>query len=455
MRKDELEFILQEGEGLNIEFKESFDSKTLSKELVAFANSEGGKVLLGVKDDGTIKGVEINNKLKSQIQDLARNCDPEVKIFIEEQENVIIVNVEEGKDKPYKSSQGFFIRQGASSQKMRRDEIIDFISEEGKLKFDRSVTDFSKYDFGLISEYLKRAGIKQTISKDTLFNLGAADKNGFLNNAGILFFTKSPKQVLINAYITCARYKGTEKVNVIDRKDFEGDLVLQVEQAVEFVKRNTRLEYEIKELYRKEIPEYPNGAVREAILNAVMHRDYLETGANVQVDIFDDKLIVTNIGGLIKPLTREKLGTFAVRRNPLIADLFHRIHLVEKMGTGINRIKEECKKHGNVNFRIETNGYFIARFKLEKVTPQISPQISPQIVTELERKILAQIKDKATISRAELSNKLALSEDTVKEYLKRLKSKGLLKRIGPDRGGHWEITENKEKRGKNEKNKTN
>ncbi len=268
-----------------------------------------------------------------------------------------------------------------------------------------------------------------------MFNLGVANKEGFLNNTGILFFTKNPKNFLINAYITCARYKGTEKINVIDRKDFEEDLASQVEQAVEFVKRNTRLEYEIKGLYRKEIPEYPVEAVREAILNAVMHRDYFETGANVQIDIFDDKMTVTNIWGLIKPLTKEKLGKLAVRRNPLIADLFHRIHLVEKMGTGINRIKEECKKQGNINFEIETNGFFIAKFKLKKVQENVGETVGKTV-----GEIIALIDENPEITREELSAKTGLTIRGVEWNLAKLKQKGLLKRIGPAKGGHWEIT---------------
>src|SRR3989344_8229303 len=438
MKKEEFDFIISEGEGFKIEFKEAFDPKNLSKELVAFANSEGGKILLGVTDHKQIKGIEITNKLKSQIQDLARNCDPEIKISLEEHENILIVNVEEGKDKPYKSSQGFFIRQGTSSQKMKRDEIIDFINEEGKIKFDESITNIKKYDSKLISQYLDKAGIKKKPNKDTLFNLGVADKNGFLNSTGILFFTKNPKQHLINAYITCARYKGIEKVSVIDRKDFEEDLVTQVEQAVEFVKRNTRLEYEIKGLYRKEIPEYPIEAVRESILNAVMHRDYFEKGANVQIDIFDDRLTVTNIGGLIKPLTKEKLGTLAVRRNPLIADLFHIIHFVEKMGTGIKRIREECKKHGNINFEIETNGYFIARFKLKKNVLENVPENVPE--NRLDR-IIRLMEENSKIAIPEIAKQLKVNEKTIKRDIEKLKESGKIKRIGPDKGGYWEILE--------------
>ena len=447
MDKKEIEFISQEGEGLKIEFKESISG--IDKEIVAFANSNGGRIFLGIDDRNEIKGIRITNKLKSQIQDIVRNCDPQIKIDLsskddsgepEESENVLIINVPEGKDKPYKCSSGFYLRQGANSQKMNRDEIIEFINGEGKLKFDKSITDIKEHDSKLVLEYLDKAGIKQKTSKDTLFNLGVANKEGFLNNTGILFFTRNPKKFLINAYITCARYKGIEKINVIDRKDFEEDLASQVEQAIEFVKRNTRLEYEIKGLYRKEIPEYPIEAVREAILNAVMHRDYFETGANVQIDIFDDKLTITNIGGLIKPLTKEKLGKLAVRRNPLIADLFHRIHLVEKMGTGINRIKEECKKHGNVNFKIETNGFFIAIFKLKKIG-KTSEKTVGETVGETVGKLLALINENSRITREELSAKTGLTVRGVEWNLAKMKEDGLIRRIGPAKGGHWEVIE--------------
>lgn len=448
--KKEFEFILQEREGFKIEFKESLDTRSIAKEIVAFANSEGGRIFIGVDDKGKIKGIEITNKLKSQIQDIARNCDPAVVIEIEVIDNVLVVNVNEGSNKPYKCSEGFFIRIGANSQKMSRNEIVEMIINLGNKRFDEISTNVYDYDKSLVSSYLKKAGISAPINNNLLFSLGVLNKNNNLNNAGILFFTKNPRQTLINAYITCARYKGIEKVNVIDRKDFEEDLVTQIEQAVDFVKRNTRLAYEIKELYRKEIPEYPIEAVREAILNSVMHRDYFEKGANVQIDIFDDRLTITNLGGLIKPLTKKKLGTLSIRRNPLIADLFHRIHFVEKMGTGIKRILEECKKHGNIKFKVETNGYFIATFKLLKISKnenqksgqigsQKSGQIGSMFLTKRQKEILDIIKNNSYISREELSNNLKINQSAIQKHLEKLKEKGLLKRIGPDKGGYWKI----------------
>jgi len=411
--------------------------------MVAFANSEGGKIFMGVSDKGEIKGSEISNRVRSQIQDLANNCDPSIIIDLEEINNILIVDVKEGRNKPYKCSDGFFVRVGSNSQKMKRDEIVQMILSLGNKKFDEIITNVKEFDEEVVKSYLKKAGINSLADKNALFSFGVADDKGNLNNSGVLFFTKNPKRYLINAYVTCARYNGIDKVEVIDRKDFEEDLVTQIEQAVEFVKRNTKLSYEIKGLVRRDIPEYPIEAIREAILNAVMHRDYFEKGANVQIDIFDDRLIVTNIGGLIKPLTKEKLGTIAVRRNPLIADLFNRIHFVEKMGTGIKRIKEVCKQHGNVKFRAETNGYFIAEFKLIKLTPQVTPQVE---LTELEKKIFAEIKDNPKISRKELSIRLKIGEDTIKEYLDKLKDKKMIKRIGETSAGYWEIiSERKDK----------
>ena len=134
MREEELQLILEEGEGYKIEFKENLSN--IDKDFVAFANSSGGRVFLGVTDDKKVKGVKITNTLKSRIQDIANNCEPKIKIILEELENVLIVEVREGDDKPYKCASGFYSRVGPNSQKMTRDEIINFIKSESKIRFD-------------------------------------------------------------------------------------------------------------------------------------------------------------------------------------------------------------------------------------------------------------------------------------------------------------------------------
>lgn len=133
----ELEMILKEGEGYKIEFKEGFNN--LDKEIVAFANSSGGRIFLGVTDEGTIKGIGISNELKSRIQDIANNCRPKIKISIDIFEKIFIINVREGDDKPYECSAGFYKRTGPNSPKMTRDEIIEFFKSERKIRFDELI----------------------------------------------------------------------------------------------------------------------------------------------------------------------------------------------------------------------------------------------------------------------------------------------------------------------------
>jgi len=138
MNSKELKQIIEEGEGYKIEFKESLSG--LDKEMVTFANASGGRIFLGISDDKKIKGIKINNALKSQIQDIANNCEPPIKIIFEEFENILIINVREGDDKPYRCSSGFYTRVGPNSQKLNRDEIIAFIKSEGKIRFDELCT---------------------------------------------------------------------------------------------------------------------------------------------------------------------------------------------------------------------------------------------------------------------------------------------------------------------------
>ena len=136
-------FNSKEGEGYFIEFRENLSG--IEKDFVAFANSSGGKVFLGVADEGKVKGLKIINRLKLDIQDIARNCDPPIKIIVESLGNTIIVKVKEGEDKPYRCSSGFYKRIGSNSQEMTRNEILDFFKSEGKVRFDEVIN--TKFDY--------------------------------------------------------------------------------------------------------------------------------------------------------------------------------------------------------------------------------------------------------------------------------------------------------------------
>ena len=445
MDKKELNFILQEGEGLKLEFKESLNN--LDKELAAFVNSSGGRIFLGVSDSGKIKGINITNKLKSEIQDIANNCDPKIKIKLESYENILIIHVEEGSDKPYKCSSGFYLRQGPNSQKMKRGEIIDLIHDSGKIRFDAKIN--NKFDINRdldknkLNKFLQLAKITKNLStEEILTNLSVAEKLGkivIINNAGILLFAKEPEKFLRQNFVTCILYKGKEKVDVIDRKDFKQDLLENYEDTFAFLKQHLRLEYEIKGYGpRKEIPEIPYEALREAVINAIIHRDYFDDSFGIFVEIFDDRVEITDRGKLL--FDRKELGKVSAPRNPIIFDMFHRLNLIEKIGSGINRIKKQTKERG-LKVKFETEDFFrviFYRSSIEKKGERVGERVGEKL-TKNQEKILELINKNSSVSATELSSLIGISSRKIEENISKLKQKGLLKRIGPAKGGYWKI----------------
>jgi len=369
VKQSDLSILLQEGETSMLEYKEAISS-SLARDFVAFANSAGGKILLGVRDDGSVRGIEDTNDLRARIQDIARNCDPPVIIHLSHKGNVTIITVQESPQKPVQCSDGFFWRQGAVTQKLTREEIRTFFQKEGVVRFDLSISQTFRYPDDLDPEkfrtWLSLSGISQKGEvEDVLVNIEAAQRSEehlYVRNAGILFFAKEPRKFFNQAYITCILFKGTTKVHILDRKDFAGGAVSDIEESLRFIERNTRLSYKIESLQREEIPEYPMAALREAITNAVMHRDWYVEGANVFVEIYQDRITISSPGGLPPGMVPADLGHKSVRRNPIIADLYHRIGFIEKAGTGIERMREGARELGYPEPEFDMDGFFTVTF---------------------------------------------------------------------------------------------
>ena len=366
----ELQLILEEGEGYRIEFKVTFSG--LDKEMVAFANASGGRIFLGISDDNKITGVRNSNKLKSQVQDIANNCQPPIKIGIAEYKSILIITVREGEDKPYKCTSGFYTRVGPNSQKLSRDEIVGFFQSEGKIRYDElsNLKFDSETHFGIkkLDKFLRLAGISRVMdTADILVNLGAAERQEgklIFNNTGVFFFAKNLQDIYYHTAVVCALYKGKEKVDVLDRRDFNEDIIGNIDGAMNFLKQYIPVRYEMTgEPKRREIPEIPYEALREAVINAVAHRDYFEKGSNIMVEMFDDRIEISNFGGLVKGLKPEDFGKKSVLRNPNIANFLHRIGYIEKMGTGINKMQRAMKTAGLQPIQFEFGNFFSAIFK--------------------------------------------------------------------------------------------
>jgi ATP-dependent DNA helicase RecG len=309
--------------------------------------------------------------------------------------NVLLITIRESENKPVQCREGFFWRQGASTQKLSRDEIRDFFRNESAIRFDLSICPKFRYpedfDREKYAVWVGESRITPNSSiEDVLVNIEAAERVGgrlIFRNVGVLFFAKNVRHFFPQAYVTCLLAKGTDKVHILDRKDFDGGIVADIEDALRFIERNTRTAYRIERLKRENVSEYPMKALREAITNAVMHRDWFIEGANVFVEIYTDRIEVVSPGGLPKGMTLADLGRKSVRRNALVADLLHRIDFIEKAGTGIKRIRDDMRAQGCPEPEFEVNGFFTAIFR---PNPGVRTQADTRVGAQSRAQLRAQ-----------------------------------------------------------------
>jgi ATP-dependent DNA helicase RecG len=453
MNQKKLESLIKQGENHTLEFKENYSS-SIAREICALANANGGKILLGVDDNGQKKGIKITNKLKSQIHDITRNFDPNLEVALNNIDDILVVNVSEGTNKPYSVNGHFYMRCGANSQQLNRDEVRDFFHSEGLIRFDEKPnskfkleTDFSDPAY---KEFIRKSSISKILDKKTMLeNLDLFDNN-VMRNAGVLFFCKNIGRFFLHATITCITFQGNERIKILDRKEYDKDLYNNFQNALNYLKEKLSTEYIIRTAGpRVEKLELPQEALREALLNAIAHRDYFAT-TSIFVEIYSNRIEITNAGGLVKGLDLNELGNKSMPRNRLLFSLMQRMDLVEKAGTGIKRMQKAMKEYKLPSMKIDAKEHWFTvvfdrpkdsyedRVYEGKSTPQKSSLKSSQ---KSSQKILLLIKENSSITIEELSNHIGISDRAVKKHLASLKKKGLLRRIGPDKGGHWEVTE--------------
>jgi len=444
MNKQELQLILSEGEGQYIEFKEKID-KNFSKELVGFANASGGTIYLGVSDDAEIKSFNLDNRIRSQIQDIARNCDPPIVVDIQEFENIAIVNVKEGIDKPYSCSDGFFMRMGANAQKLKRDEILNFAIKSGKIRFDEQICenfDWNDFDDEKFEYYLKLDGISTIIERnDLLKNLNLLTDSG-IRNAAVLLFSKNPYKYFFSSRTRCIHFRDNERIEILDKKEVDKGIIGNIEFAINYLKERVPVEYVTKSISRKELPEYLEDVYREAIINAVAHRDYYDFNADIAVEKLSDRIFINNPGGITFP--DSEFGVMSYPRNRLIADILSRTSYMEKAGTGIKRMRKNSIENNNILEIKYTDSYYLLSLfsnkKPQQKTQQKIQQKTQQKPQQKTRdKILILMQDDNRITTNEIAATLGISRNTINEHISNLKKEGALKRVGGRKEGLWEV----------------
>ncbi|MDR1163497.1 MAG: putative DNA binding domain-containing protein [Candidatus Accumulibacter sp.] len=369
---NDLDIILSEGESYTVEFKRSPD-KSLPPEVCAFANASGGRVFIGVDDSGRVVGTDVSNTARSRIQDTLNKIEPQLKVkFDVLSNNVIVITVPEGDRKPYSCSQGFYLRSGPNSQKLERDSIIEFFQNEGRIRYDEMIREdlpvAIRFNESAYKRYIGLAEISDVLDRTAILkNLNCAGTTGgklCFTNAGALFFRTNGEDVTFrHAGIVCALYKGTDKAYIIDAKELNGDMLSNVDDVMVFLKKHLRLSFKIETVRRENILELPEDALREAVVNAVCHRDYFEKGARVMVEIYDDRVDIASPGGVCKGITRENFGSVSITRNPIIASMLYRADYIEQMGTGIVRMKKAAKEANIAEPVFELSGFFKVTFK--------------------------------------------------------------------------------------------
>jgi ATP-dependent DNA helicase RecG len=452
---EQVKLLIREGEGLTVEFKERYTPR-IDEDIVAFANAKGGTLLLGVRDDGIVVGERLTNDLKAKINSLTRNCKPTITTELSQVGEVVAVVVTEGTEKPYSCGSGYYRRLDGSTQKMSHDELRIMFAENEPLPFEEKTV--KGFTFDDISRAKMRAFTKEaeirigsTSAPDFLRSLKVADESR-VKNAGILFFAKDVYEHLHQAQMALLAFKGVDRLHIYDRRDVRDDLLTQFNEAVAFLKKHLNVRSEIRGLNREDIYEIPIEVLREALVNALMHRDYSITGTQVSVEVYDDRVEIVNPGGLPKGLSLRDLGTVSIRRNELIADLFFRLHKVERIGMGIQKMKEAMVAAGLREPTFLSNGFFRAAFRrspefamkegmLGAEVPEKKPdgKTTQKTAQKTAQKILGLIQHKPEITRQELAIALGITDSGIKYHLKKMQAKGLIRRVGPDKGGHWEV----------------
>ena len=349
MTQDHLHDLIAQGEGPALEFKRSL-RKNLGRELCAFANSGGGTLLIGISGGGRIVGVDDHNSARSHIRSVARSADPPIDVEIDDAGAVLHVTIPPQHHKPYSFRGRFFRRDGPTSQRMSRGEIENLFYEAGRLHFDRTPCPAFTIERHLDDEtwtrFTRRAKIPVGMDRiAALLNLGLIDARQRVTHAGAWLMAPDIRAVTTSAHVSCALFLGRTKSRILDRREFHRDLPSTVDNAAAWVLSKINVGLVIRGTRREEVPELPEVALREALANAVAHRDY-RSPANVQVHVFKDRVEIVSPGGLPAGMTEADLGTKSVPRNPLLFGMLYRMGVVENIGSGIRRILDRCREHG-------------------------------------------------------------------------------------------------------------
>ncbi len=365
--------LTQLAESQTLEFKRDASSlEPILKSIIAFANSAGGILIIGVEDNGVISGLGDPAKVQEQIANAVAHrilpqLLPEFSIVEVKNKHLLVIQVDHIPAPFYLANKGeehgVFIRLGNSSRLAGKEMIAEMKRASHHPYFDKAPCDNvteANLDIPLIQTTLAKSNV--TLDTAKLMSLGILTRKGkrvVASNGGVILFGKPDilQTYFPFAEVRCARFAGTTRAEFIDRLSIEGGILRAITEIPKFIRRNTKMAGKFGEMKRRDIAEYPADGIREALTNALVHANYEISGTRIFLAIYDDKLEIQNPGIMPPGMSMEQFKAGVSRiRNPVIARIFGELGLVEEWGSGYKRIKEACQQGGYPEPRWEELG---------------------------------------------------------------------------------------------------
>ncbi len=471
---------IKNGENKSLEFKETLPkNESIAKTVIAFSNTSGGKLIVGVNDKREIVGVDDSNifetedKISSIIFDsCSPNILPEMYTLNIEGKLLLVIEVFRGNLLPYYlkkegKNNGTYIRIGATNREASFENIVELERQKRNISYDEEICyekEFKGLDLTILYRRFESLNKQLNIEKLKNLKLIKEEHNRLYPTNALMILLGTP----LHCSVKCAKFKGTTMELFIDKKEYSGDIFTILENSMAFIQNHINLRGEIKGLVRTDTYEIPTVALREALINALIHRDYINGGRDIKVGIYDDIVNIVSPGSFPHSITMDDITNGrSEARNRVIANLFKELGLIEQWGSGINRIKKQCLEAGLKEPQIKEQNDFVdvEFYRPQDISDRLEPisvgkpsetddygrlrTISvekpsdnrriPSDTTEQEKIVLKYIFEHSSIKSKQIEKLLKIKESRTRELLKQMVDKSLIVKLGSGRSTYYEV----------------
>lgn len=442
-------------ESETVELKEAVVDD-IKKEIIALANCNGGQLYVGVRDDGTVVGLDDPDGVSLQISNMVRDAiKPDVTMFLhyktikKDGKDIVAVDVQRGTDRPYYLAkkgmrpEGVYVRQGYSSVPATDTEIRRMIKETDGDRFEAMRCLNQELTFETAKKEFALRGVE--FGPQQMRTLKLIDQDNLYSNLGLLLSDQCVHTIKV------AVFQGTDQTIFKDRREFSGSLMQQMNEVYDFIDFRNQTRATIEKLYRIDVRDYPEIAVRETLLNLLVHRDY-SFSASALISIYADRIEFVSLGGLMPGIDLEDImAGISVCRNQDLANVFYRLHLIEAYGTGMGKILrayEGVEEKPSIETTKNTFKIILpninAKYETQKASvlttePTTSSAVQTKKSLSNEERVLEYAMFHGTITRNDVIELLGVSTSTASRVIRKMVKSNLLKQNGKARNTNYTV----------------